>query len=182
MSNPTYKVTIRVFVKEMLAFYKDNSQYGTTPDKAYPADMFYELYAPSSPFYGSLRNIMVFQNNCNYQWLIESTDGTPLTFSSSADDAIMEMEMITETPATKEKWKEMFVFAGEPDVDADGKLKVKDNKTDENSFALETSSDVSKGGKVKYSILFEFKVGKDTKYGKVDPGTDVLMPPPEWPD
>ena len=181
MSKPTYKVTIRVFVKEMVAFYKDNSEYGTTPDKAYPAEMFYELFAPSATFYGSLRNIMVFQSNCNYQWAIESTDGTPLRFSTSTDKALMEMEMITETPPTKDKWKKMFNFNGDPDVGPDGKLKVKDKKTDENLFELETSSDVSKGGKVKYSILFEFEIDGKTKYGIVDPGGDVIMPPPGWP-
>lgn len=180
MSKPTYTVTLRIFIKELIAFFKDNPEYGTAK-KPYPADLFYELYAPSSPFYGSLHNILVFQNNSYYKWVLESTDGTTLKFSSTTDDVMMEMEMITGTPPDKNKWKQMFVFTDDPIVEPDGKLKVKNKTTAEDIFILETSGDVTKGGKTKYSFLFEFDDNGITKYGKIDPFTDIIMPPPEFP-
>ena len=175
MSNTIYKVQIRVYTDELMKFYKGNPEYGSK-DKPYPAELFYEMVSPYASFYGPLRNILVLQNNCIYQWVLEAVNGIPLKFSSSDDDSQMDMEMITNDPSN-EKWKKVFKDA--PDMQPDGKLKVKTKNPNENVFDLKTSTDVSGNGQIKYNFLFEFKDGNgNTKFGLIDPLADTELPPP----
>lgn len=184
MSNLTSFVILRIYINEMMAYFKNSNEYGITKAKPYPADSFYELISPSSVFYGSLRNIMVFRSSCIYRWVLESYEGIQLRFSNEnvGDFGIMKMEMIVEPNPTKEDWKKIFVFEEEPDVELDGKLKVKNTIQNENIFELETTRDILNHCKIKYSILFEFEDSEgNTKYGSIDPYSDTTIPPPQWP-
>lgn len=177
MTDRVYYVNIRVYLKELLAYYKDNPDYGTTPTNPFPADFFSEIIAPSSAFYGPLRNIMVFQDDAVYKWTIDSADGTPISFAKN-NDAEMIMEMITNEPS-KQKWQK--VFKNPPDPDNKGRLKIKNSPQGENIFSMTTNTNIKDGGKIKYSFLFEFEVDGITKYGAIDPIGDTTPPPPDEP-
>lgn len=177
--NPTiYQVKIRVFLRELVDFYKDNPDYGTK-EKPYPAESFYQLISPYAQFYGPLRDILLLQANATYQWIIESTDGTPVSFSGD-DQSNMELEMITKNP-TNEKWKK--VFSNVPDMDPNTKkVKVKSKKAGKEIFELDTSEKMDPTVKMKYSFLFEFTDEKGVlRYGYIDPETTTLPPPPPLP-
>ena len=175
MEKTVFQIQIRIFLPEMIRFYKDNPEYGTLK-KPYPADSFYQLISSYAKFYGPMKNILIFQNNCIYNWIIESADGTPLEFNTTTDEPEMDMEMMTNKPSNA-KWKKLFDNA--PDMLPSGKVKVKSIKTKKNEFELETSSDVADGGSIKYSFLFKFKDEKEeTKYGIIDPIGGSMPPPP----
>jgi hypothetical protein len=172
-----YLLQVRVYVSEMMEFFKDDPEYGTK-EKPYLADSFSQIICPYALFYGPLRNILVFRENGIYQWELEAVDGRPLTFSKTSDTPEMEMVMITNKPSDK-KWKKVFKDA--PDMQADGKIRVKSKNTDKNVFKLETSDDVTDGGRIKYSFLFEFDHNGEVKYGFIDPHGDFYPPPPPAP-
>ena len=176
MTDKVYYVNIRVYLKELLSYYKDNPDYGA-PDKPYPADFFSEIIAPSSVFYGPLRNIMVLKDDAVYRWTIDSADGTPILFNNSKDSEMV-MEMITNQPS-KEKWQKIFV--NPPDPDDKGRLKIKSKKPNESVFEMTTTNNIKGGGKIKYSFLFEFDVNGVPKYGIIDPVVDPTDPPPDEP-
>lgn len=176
MTDKVYYVKFRVYLKELLEFYKDNPNYGTL-SKPLPADSFCEIVAPSSVFYGPLRNIMVFQDDAIYRWTIESIDGTPISFTQG-DNAEMTMEMITEQP-TKQKWEK--VFKNPPNPDSEGKLKIKNKTKDENIFEMTTNTNIKGGGNIKYSFRFEFEINGTTMYGLIDPTSSTETPPPDEP-
>jgi hypothetical protein len=175
MKPTTYQVKVRVYINEMMEYYKRNPEYGSR-EKPYPADFFHELIAPYCKFYGPLRNILVFEKNCNYRWEIRSDNGTLLQFSSSDEDVQLDMELITNEPSEK-KWQDVFINA--PIMQPDGKLKVKSKSKGKDCFELETTSDIEAGGGIKYSFLFEFTDAKgDLRYGSIDPIADTYPPPP----
>ena len=103
MKSKTYQVSIRVYIDEMVAFYENDPRLGTF-ENPYKADMFYEVISPYALFYGPLRNILIFEENSKYVWIVESSDGKPLRFASDNEVPEMDMEMITDTP-TEKKWK-----------------------------------------------------------------------------
>lgn len=175
MKTTNYEVKIRVYIPEMLNFFSDDSRLGTK-ENPYKADTFYEVLSPYAHFYGPLRNILVFEKNARYVWLIESADGEPLHFVPTADVPEMEIEMITDKPSN-EKWGK--VFHKPPKMQPNGKLKLKSTTASSNVFTIETSGDLKNGGKLKYSFLFEFADEKgNNKYGIVDPCADMYPPPP----
>lgn len=174
--NPTiYQVQIRVFLRELVDYYKDNPDYGTK-DKPYPAGSFYMLISPYAQFFGPLRDILLLQPNATYQWIIESNDGTPVSFTGD-DQSGMELEMIAKSP-TNEKWKK--VFADAPDMDpVTKKVKVKSNKAGKEIFELTTPEKLDPSVKMKYSFLFEFTDDQGIlKYGVIDPDGMTEPPPP----
>ncbi|MCF8361357.1 MAG: hypothetical protein K9G70_01910 [Prolixibacteraceae bacterium] len=175
MEHITYQVKIRVYIPEMLNFFKEDPRLGTK-ENPYKADMFYEVLSPYAHFYGPLRNILVFEKNAKYVWSVESADGEELHFTSINDTPEMELEMITDKPSD-EKWNK--VFKKPPKMQPDGKLKLKSSVRSSNVFSLETTENIEDGGKIKYSFLFEFEdIKGDTKYGIVDPVSDFYPPPP----
>ncbi|MBN1769154.1 MAG: hypothetical protein JW842_11660 [Prolixibacteraceae bacterium] len=175
MKSKTYQVSIRVYIDEMMAFYEDDPRLGTF-ENPYKADMFYEVLSPYALFYGPLRNILIFEENSKYVWIVESSDGKPLRFASDNEVPEMDMEMITDTP-TEKKWKKVFKDA--PQMQSNGKIKLKSKSKSSNAFSLETTGDVKNGGRVKYTFLFEFEdVKGNLKYGIVDPVGDTYPPPP----
>jgi len=176
--NPTiYQVQIRVFLRELVDYFKDNPDYGTK-EKPYPAESFYMLISPYAQFYGPLRDILLLQPNATYQWIIESNDGTPVSFSGD-DQSNMELEMIAKNP-TNEKWKK--IFSNAPDMDpVTKKVKVKNKITGENLFELSTVEKTDPSVKMKYSFVFDFlDKDKKLKYGSIDPQQSTL-PPPTFP-
>lgn len=173
-----YVVQVRVYTSEMMAFYRDDPDRGTK-EKPFNADLFSELISPYAIFYGPLKNILLFRANSIYQWKLESTDGRLLAFSKAASSSVLEMEMISNAPSEK-KWKKVFKNA--PTMQADGKIKVKSIKADQNVYELETSSEIEGGSPIKYSFSFEFDDGNGiTKYAIIDPYGDVFPPPPPGP-
>ena len=170
-----YQVQVRVYTSEMMEFYKNDPEYGTKA-KPYMADSFSEIISPYALFYGPLKNILLFQNDSTYQFKLDSSDGRPLTFSKDLDSPEMDMVMITDKPSN-EKWKKIFKNA--PDMQPNGKVKVKSKKPGNNVFELETTSDVANGGTIKYSFYFEFDDDKGvTKYAMIDPEGSAWPPPP----
>ena len=179
MKPTTFQVKIRVFVPEMMNFFKDDPRLGSE-EYPYKADMFYELLSPYAHFYGPLRNILIFEKNARYEWYIESAEGKELNFAAINDFPEMEMEMITDKPSD-EKWNK--VFDKPPKMLPDGRLKLKSSAKSSNVFAIETTGDLIDGGKIKYSFLFEFEDDKgNTKYAIVDPIADMYPPPPPPPE
>lgn len=175
MKPTLYKIQIRVFISELMDFYKDNPSYGTK-DLPYPADSFYQLISPYASFFGPLKNILLIDNNCTYQWIIESTDGRSVEFSGN-DGAGMDIEMISQDQ-TNQKWKKVFKDA--PDMDPKTKkLKIKSKTKGENNFDLTSPNQVEPTVKMKYSFLFEFNDDNGiTKYASIDPDTVTVPPPP----
>lgn len=175
METKIFQVQVRVYTSEMMEFFKDDPMYGTK-EKPYMADSFSEIISPYAMFYGPLRNILLFQNDSIYQWKLESADGRPLIFSRDIDSPEMEMELITQKP-TNEKWKK--IFKNTPDMQPDGKVKVKSKNSGKDVFELETTSNVDGGGSIKYSFYFEFDDDKGvTKYAMIDPNGSAWPPPP----
>ncbi|MDA3878782.1 MAG: hypothetical protein PF436_00200 [Prolixibacteraceae bacterium] len=171
----TYQVSIRVFINEMMTFYKDDPRLGTR-ENPYKADMFYEVLSPYAHFYGPLRNILIFEKNSVYIWTLETDTGRKLRFSSNDDVSEMDLEMITDSPSEK-KWKKVFI--NPPKMQSGGKIKLKSKSKSSNEFSLETTGDIKSGGRIKYSFLFEFEdEDGNTKYGIVDPNGDTYPPPP----
>jgi hypothetical protein len=172
-----YVLTVRVYTSEMMEFFKDDPKFGTK-EKPYQADSFSEIVSPYAKFYGPQKNILIFENNSVYQWELESSDGRPLTFSKSDDAPELDMVMITNSPSNQ-KWKKVFKNA--PEMQADGKIRVKSKSPDKNVFQLETSDNLTDGGKVKYSLLFEFEHEGEVKFAAIDPFGDTWPPPPPPP-
>lgn len=178
MKKRTVTIKLRVFTSDMMAFYSADPVCGTK-EKPYPADAFFQLISSTALFYGPLKNILLFENDTVYRWIVESDKGEPLRFSKSVDAPEMLMEMITDKPSD-EKWKKVFKDA--PQMDKSGKIKLKSKKAGSNSFELETSGDVKGGGKIKYSFIFEFENEKgELKYGQIDPHGESFPPPIEDP-
>ncbi len=174
MKKPLVTIKLRVFTRDMIAFYSANPAYGTK-EEPYPADFFCQLISSTAMFYGPLKNILLFQNDTIYRWVIESDKGEPLKFRITSDTPEMDMEMITDKPSN-EKWKKVFKNA--PQMEKSGIIKVKSKDINSNSFELETSSNVKDGGKMKYSFNFEFENDKgELKYGQIDPHGDTYPPP-----
>jgi hypothetical protein len=169
-----YLIQIRVYTNEMMKFFSEDPSYGTK-EKPYPADSFSQLISPYAVFYGPLKNILLFQNNSNYRWVIESADGKPLAFTSKDNAPEMDMVMITDKPSDA-KWEKIFPKA--PKMKSNGKVVLKSKNTGDNIFEIETSDDVKNGGKLKYSFTFEFENEKgELKYGTIDPHGDTYPPP-----
>lgn len=175
MKKKLFKVQVRVYVDEMMAYFKDNPDLGSK-EKPYDANSFYELISPYAAFYGPLRNILLLDSQSVYQWELVSANGKKLSFTVEDDAQVMDLEMISNAP-TEEKWKK--IFKNPPPMQGDGKLKVHSKNTKDNVFELETSDDVSNGGRFKYTFYFEFNDAKGVKkYGVIDPMTDTNPPPP----
>lgn len=174
MESLFYVLKVRVFVSEMMEFFKDDPKFGTK-EKPYKADSFCEIISPYAMFYGPKKNILILQSNCIYQWEVESLDGRLLTFSKANDVSELDMDMVTDSPSNL-KWKKVFKNA--PEMQADGKIRVKSKSPDKNVFQLETSDNVTGGGKVKYSLLFEFEHKGEIKFANIDPYVDTWPPPP----
>lgn len=175
MEKTVYQIKIRIYISEMIDFYRGNPEYGTIA-KPYPADSFYELISPFAQFYGPLKNILIFQDNSTYQWVLESTDETSIVLSDSNDGVAMEMEMITNKPSDT-KWEKVFKNA--PKMQANGKIKIKSKGSKKNIIEMETSSDIAESDCIKYSILFEFQDKNGVKkYAYIDPQVNTSPPPP----
>ncbi|MFA9390905.1 MAG: hypothetical protein ACERKD_13930 [Prolixibacteraceae bacterium] len=171
MKPTVYQVQVRVFLKELQKFYEDNSDYGTL-QKPYPANSFFEVICPKAKFWGPLKNILILDSDCTYQWSIVSKDGIPVTFSS-ADDSFMEFEMLSKDPSPQ-KWGKIFE---NPTMDKD-KVKVKSTKKDNDFFELDTTLNIEPSVRLKYSFLFEFTDDSgDVKYGSIDPDGSTTPPP-----
>ena len=172
-----YVLKVRVYTSEMMEFFKDDPMYGTR-EKPFKADSFSEIVSPYAMFYGPQKNILVLQGNSIYQWELESSDGRSLTFSKSADMPELEMVKITDS-SSNQKWEKIFKNA--PEMQPDGKIKVKSKYSDKNVFQIETTDNLSNGGKVKYSLLFEFEYNGEIKFASIDPFVDTWPPPPPPP-
>ncbi len=184
MASKTIKVKIRVFIEEMLSFYQWDSSYGTI-NKPFPAESFYELEAPWAKFTGPVRDILVFENDTEFRWIIESVSGGNVNFVDLGGESQFDLKLITSSPSQK-KWEKIIKNA--PAMDSDGKLKFRpkdkgiiDGKN-KKEFNFETESSLSDDSVMKYSILFEFKdIKGNTKYGLIDPLAGTLTPPPPPP-
>ncbi|HPR31630.1 MAG TPA: hypothetical protein PLK12_06035 [Prolixibacteraceae bacterium] len=179
MAKISINMNVKVYIDEMVDFYKDDPSFGS-PEKPYPADPFCELIAPYAKFSGPLKNILVFEKNSVYNWMLESPSGVPLSYVPNGDDSLLEMEMITAGPSD-EKWKKMFVNV--PSMDSSGKIRIKSKEKTENAYVLETTTTLPENMKVKYSIRFTF-TGKDgkNKFGFLDPLGDTGTKPPPPPE
>jgi len=174
MDKRIYVVKIRVYTDELLAFYKDDPSFGTK-EKPLPAESFYELTSPYALFWGPLKNILIFDNDCIYNWEIETANGEQLDFSTN-DESVMELKMLTDKPS-EEKWRKVFKNA--PAMDPSGKIKIKPKTTTKNEFELQTSDNVADGGNIKYSFVFEFKTKSGgSKFAIIDPMSITMPPPP----
>jgi len=169
-----YFLTVRVYTSEMMEFYKDDPKIGSK-EKPYQAEVFSEIISPYAKFYGPQKNILIFESNCVYQWELESSDGRPLTFSKSDDAPELDMVMITDSPSNQ-KWRKILKDA--PEMQFDGKIRVKSKSPDKNVFQLQTTDNLTDGGKVKYSLFFEFEHNGVIKYAVIDPFVDTWPPPP----
>ncbi len=175
MQPKIFQVQLRVYIDEMMRFFADDPKLGTY-ENPYKADAFCEVLSPYAPFYGPLKNILLFESNSVYRWQIVDSNGKELSFSSSDKKPEMDMQMISDKPSN-EKWKKMFPDA--PEMSHQGKIKLNSKKVDKNVFELQTSDDVSDGFKLKYSFLFEFTDAKGgVKYASIDPFGDHWPPPP----
>ncbi|MBN1926323.1 MAG: hypothetical protein JW798_10855 [Prolixibacteraceae bacterium] len=183
MDSITVKVNVRVYIDEMLDFFRNDNSYGTL-EKPFPAESFYELVAPYAKFSGPLKNILVFENNTEYLCFIESVSGDDVNFVELGGDSQLDMWMITSSPS-QEKWDKIIQNA--PKMDADGKLKFKPEdrtsgaeKRNQKEFKFMTTSTVPDDVRLKFSILFEFTDKSGIVfYGNIDPwGSGESKPPP----
>ncbi|MCF8357827.1 MAG: hypothetical protein K9H26_03655 [Prolixibacteraceae bacterium] len=184
MTTTTIKIDVKVYIDEMLDFFKNDSSYGTI-EKPFPAKSFYELVAPYAKFTGPMKDILLFENNTEFLWFIQSVSGVDVNFVDLGGDSQLDMQMITRSPS-QEKWDAIIQNA--PKMGADGKLKFKpEDKTvisdprTQKEFKFKTTSSVPEDTRLKYSILFEFKDKKgNSLYGFIDPYTtgDTKPPPP----
>lgn len=176
MKQTVYQVQVRVYLTELQQFYADNSDYGTL-GKPYPANSFFELKCPKATFWGPLKNILVLESDCTYQWSIVSKDDVPVSFAGT-DNPFMEFQMLSKNPS-QQKWDKIF---NNPTVVGD-KVKVKPAKKDENTYELDTQPDIEPSVRLKYSFLFEFTDKSGVlKYGLIDPdSTTQPIPPPPIP-
>lgn len=183
MATKTINVKVRVFIEEMLSYYQWDNSYGTI-DKPFPAESFYLLEAPKAKFTGPLKDILVFENDTEFQWIIESVAGGIVNFVDLNGDSQLDMQMITSSPSQK-KWDKTIKNA--PQMDEKGKIKfLPKDKGDSDGkrikeFVFTTTDSVPDDAIMKYSILFEFKDQKgNLKYGLVDPygGSNTPPPPP----
>jgi hypothetical protein len=180
----TIKIDVKVYIDEMLDFFKNDSSYGTL-EKPFPAESFYEVVAPWAKFTGPMKDILVFESNTEYLWFIESVSGVDVNFVDLGGISQLDMQLITRSPS-QEKWDTIIQNA--PKMDADGKIKFKPEKkghvsSDEKSrkeFKFQTTSSVPEDARLKYSVLFEFANKKGISfYGKIDPlGSGESKPPP----
>ncbi len=175
MTQQVFTIKVRIYTNELLAYYKADPTYGTK-DKPIPVESFYELVAPSAKFTGPLKNILVLENESNYNWTLVNADDSPLNIIG--DDSVMDVQMITNSPSDA-KWEKLFKNA--PKMDKDGKIKIKGKASKTNDFELDTNADISNSGVIKYSFVFQFSDGiGGIKYGIVDPMAGGY-PPPVWP-
>ncbi|MBP7507263.1 MAG: hypothetical protein KA807_05555 [Prolixibacteraceae bacterium] len=184
MAKKTINVKVRVFIEEMLSYYQWDNSYGTI-DKPFPAESFYLLEAPKAKFTGPLKDILVFENDTEFHWNIESGAGGIVNFVDLNGDSQLDLQMITSSPSQK-KWDKTIKNA--PQMDDKGKIKFlpKDKEHKDGSlkkeFVFATTDSVPEDAVMKYSILFEFKDQKDKlKYGFVDPFAGGGIPPPPPP-
>lgn len=184
MATKTINVKVRVFIEEMLSYYQWDHSYGTI-DKPFPAESFYLLEAPKAKFTGPIKDILVFEDDSEFHWIIESISGGIVNFVDLNGDSQLDLQMITSSPSQK-KWDETIKDA--PQMDSKGKIKFlpkdkgESNGKPKKEFIFTTSDSIPVDAVMKYSILFEFKdLWGKLQYGLVDPLTSGTLPPPPPP-
>lgn len=173
-----YKVEIRVYLNELVEFYKGDSDYGT-PNQPYPADLFYELISPSALFFGPQKNILLFEKNCNYHFMIVSSNGQPIQFDGN-DDGKFLAKMISKDGSIG-KWQKVFPKVKASDLH-NKELKLPSTTPGKDVFTLTTAAMPEKDIMFKYSFSFSFIDDNGVKkYATIDPGGGSGTPPPKWP-
>lgn len=173
MPKKVYDVQVTVYPRSILRFYNDNPSLGTIKNP-YPADAFFDVKCPAATFWGPMKNVLLIDSDCTYEWSVTSGDDIPISLVDD-EDTFLEFAMVS-PGASDQKWKK--VFSDAPQMGSDKKIKVGPVNKNSEKFQLNSAVTVDPTVRLKYSILFKFTAPDNTiKYGLIDPQS-MTMPPP----
>lgn len=161
----TKSIIYHISTDEMVSFYNENPDYGTKKNP-FPADSFYLMKSSNAVFCGPKQNILFFEDETIYDFILEDKNGNPIELHGN--ETFMEIEMLNLDEPSK-KWNKIFKINKEDTIDGK-KLKVKKTNKDKDLFELTTLTNPVEKIRMKYSFTFEFNDEEGAKrYAIIDP-------------